>query len=190
VTEPDNSDGVWRVRMGVALVMHTPMSDERREAFLREEERERIAVEFEEQQRQEAAAERRWMLAQQGVQPLTHSEFLARASFAQDREDAAERRREREAAELLGKPEPRLDRWELKREQQPREAEALTTPATQAEVSKLSQAVTQLKSNLHAQGRRSAEQGMERRRESPEEYARAYGGVRYRSGGGVVRGPY
>ena len=39
-----------------------------------------------------------------------------------DRADAVERRREREAAEQLGLPEPRLNRWELKRAVAEREA--------------------------------------------------------------------
>jgi hypothetical protein len=67
------------------------------------------------------------------------------------------------------------------------EAAKETTPATQADVSKLSQSVTSLASKVGLLGRRRSEQ-----RESPEEYARAYGdsGVRIRSGGPVVRGPY
>jgi hypothetical protein len=49
VTEPDEVG--WRVRAGASLLIHTPMSDERREAFRREEERERKAAEFEAEQR-------------------------------------------------------------------------------------------------------------------------------------------
>ena len=172
---PDPDPG-WRVRVGCWLLEFTPMSDERRAAFDREAERERAQAELEAQQRREAAVERRWHLQRQGVEPHSVADVLARASFGQDRQDAAERRREKEAAELLGQPEPRLNRWELKREQQQREAEAIITPASKADVSKLSQSITSLASKVGMLGRRrSAEQ------ESPEEYARRYGGgIRYR----------
>jgi hypothetical protein len=55
MTEPEES--TWRVRMGCSLLQFTPMSDERRQAFDREAERERVQAEFEEQQRREAAIE-------------------------------------------------------------------------------------------------------------------------------------
>ena len=71
-----------------------------------------------------------------------------------DRADAVERRREREAAEQLGLPEPRLDKYQMKREHAEREKAKETTPATQADVSKLTQTITQLKSKLHALGGR------------------------------------
>ena len=172
---PDPDPG-WRVRIGVGLLAHTPMSPERKAQFDKEAEREAKALELEEQARRDAALERRWDLQRQGVEPHSVADVLARASFGQDRQDAAERRREKEAAELLGQPEPRLNRWELKREQQQREAEAIITPASKADVSKLSQSITSLASKVGMLGRRrSAEQ------ESPEEYARRYGGgIRYR----------
>jgi hypothetical protein len=150
---PDGGDPGWRVRFGVGLLADAPMGEAQRATIQREEERERKAAELEEQQRQEAAVERRWMLAQQGVTPMTHAEILARASFAQDREDAAERRREREAAEELGKPIPEhlvLNKYQMKREQAAREAAKETTPATVAEVGAVQQQVQKLKSAIHA----------------------------------------
>jgi hypothetical protein len=115
-------------------------------------------------------------LRRQGHELHSVADTLNRASFGQDRADAAERRREKAAAEELGQPEPRLNRWELKREQQQREAAAIITPASKADVSKLSQSITSLASKVGLLGRRrSAEQ------ESPEEYARNYGGgIHYR----------
>jgi hypothetical protein len=175
---PDGGDPGWRVRFCVGLVQDSPMSEQQRAAFEREEARERAAAALEAQQRHERAIELRWDLQRQGVVARSHAEILEAASLAGDRDDRRAARLEREAAEQMGLPEPRLDRWELKREQQQREAEALTAPATKAEVSKLSQAVTQLKSKLHAQGRRSADQDYHQ----PRPY--------FRSGGGIVRGPY
>jgi hypothetical protein len=187
---PDGGDPGWKVQFHVGLLQYAPMGEAQRAVIQREEERERKAAELEEQQRHERAIELRWELQQRGVTPMSHEQILAAASAAGDRDDRREARLEREAAEQMGRPEPRLDKYQMKREQAEAAAAAEVTPATKAEVSKLSQAVTQLKGKLHAQGRRSAEQ--ERRRESPEDYARAYGdgGVRYRSGGSVVRGPY
>jgi hypothetical protein len=86
----------------------------------------------------------------QGHRPRTQQEFLAQVYWAQDRTDAVERQREREAAQQMGKPIPRLDRNQLKRDVAEREAAKETTPATQAELSKLSQAVTGLKSKIYA----------------------------------------
>jgi hypothetical protein len=51
----------------------------------------------------------------------------------------------------------------------------------------LSQSITSLANKVGLPGRRRAEQ-----RESPEEYARAYGGsaIHFRTGGSIVRGPH
>lgn len=94
-------------------------------------------------------------------------------------------------------PEPlgRLNRWELTREQQQREAEAIITPASKADVSRLTATVSQLKAKLHSLSGRSesVSSGTARRAESAEEYAQNYGdsSVHLRHGGGyIVRGPY
>lgn len=188
---PDPDPG-WRVRVGAGLLVHTPMSPERRAAFDKEAEREAKAAEFEVEQRRQAVFERRWELERQGVVPHSHEDVLARVSYGLDRADKIEARREREAAEILGRPEPRVSRWELKREEQQQKAEALITPATKADVSKLSQSIASLASKVGSLGRRRAEQ-----LETPQEYARNYGGgsnqgssVHFRNGGGIIRGPY
>ena len=109
-----------------------------------------------------------------------------------DRVDRIEQRREREAAEELGKPEPRLSRWELKREQTAAAAAGLVEPASKADVSKLSQSITSLASKVGLLGRRRAEQ----RESSPEEYARKCGDGYHQprnyvrnSGGYITKGP-
>lgn len=56
----------WRVQVGFGLLQHCPMSPERRAAFDKEAERERVQAELEAQQRREAAIERRWELQRQG----------------------------------------------------------------------------------------------------------------------------
>jgi hypothetical protein len=151
VTEPDEPG--WRVRIGVGLLVHTPMSEERREAIRREEEREAQAAELEAQARREAAYEKRWQLERQGVVPVSVADRLAMASFGMDRADKAEERREREAAEMLGKrAEPRFDKWESKKNVAAAEAEREVTPATKADVRELRGYITQLKSKIHALG--------------------------------------
>ncbi len=181
MTEPDEVG--WRVQIGTGLVVHTPMSDERRELFRREEEREAKAAELEAEQRREAAFERRWELQRQGVEPHSVQDVLARASFGQDRQDAVERRREREAAEELGKPIPahlKLDKYQMKRDGEEREKAKETTPATQADVSKLAGKVGSLTSAVNLlKRRRSAEQDYHQ----PRDYVR-------NSGGYITRGPY
>lgn len=184
VTEPDEGPG-WRVRMGVGLLADAPLNPALREAHRREDEREAQRAQLEAELQVDRDLERAAELRRQGHEFHSVADTLARASFGQDRTDAVERRREKEAAELLGQPEPRLNRWELKREQQ-REAEAVITPASKADVSKLSQSITSLASKVGLLGRRrSAEQ------ESSEEYARNYGsGIRYRNSGQIIGGPY
>ena len=93
-------------------------------------------------------------LQRQGRVPRTVNEVLADASFGMDRADADERRREREAAEILGRPEPRLNRWELTREVAAREAAKETTPATQADLSRLGQQLSKVKAAIHSLGGR------------------------------------
>jgi hypothetical protein len=189
VTEPDEGPG-WRVRIGTGLLAHTPMSDARREAFRKEEEREARAVEFEAEQRRQAALERRWELERQGVEAHTVADVLQRLSYAADRTDRIEARKEREAAEQLGHPEPRTTRWELKREQQAAAAKALIEPASKADVSKLTAAISQIKSKLSGRSE-SVSAGAERTQETPQEYTRNYGSsIHFRNGGGIVRGPY
>jgi hypothetical protein len=75
----------WRVRMGAGLLVHTPMSPERRALFDKEAEREAKALEFEGQARRDAALERRWELERQGVVPHSHADVLARLSYGADR---------------------------------------------------------------------------------------------------------
>jgi hypothetical protein len=87
-----------------------------------------------------------------------------------DRSDRVEPRRIRAGEIAQGRPEPRLSRLELERESE-REKAAKTTPATQADLSRIEAALTQVKSALHAAtGRKSA-----RRSDSGGEYFR-YGG--------------
>jgi hypothetical protein len=188
--EPDESN--WRITMGFGLLEHCPLSPERKEIIRREAEREARAAEFEAEQRRTAALERRWELERQGITAHSHEDVLARMSYGADRTDRIEARREKEAAEQLGQPEPRINRWELKREQQQREAEALITPASKADVSKLSQSITSLASKVGLLGRRRSEQ-----LETPEEYARNYGDGYHsprnyvrNTGGHILRGPY
>ena len=189
MTEPEEVG--WRVRSGGGLLIHAPMSDERRAIIDREAEKERKAAEFEEEQRRQAALERRWELERQGVVPHTVQDVLARLSYAADRTDRIEARKEREAAEQLGLPEPRLNRWETKQKQQAAAAKALIEPASKADVSKLSAAISQIKSKLSGRSE-SISAGGERTQESPEEYARNYGSsIHFRNGGGyIVKGPY
>jgi hypothetical protein len=109
---------------------------------------------------------------------------LARASFGQDRQDAVERRREREAAELLGKPEPRLNRFEVKANVAAYEAEREVTAATQSELRELQGQVTGLKAAIHGlkHGRR--------RRSAEQDYPQQSREAVARNSGQIVRGPY
>jgi hypothetical protein len=130
----------WRVRSGAGLLIHTPMSPERRAAFDREEERERKAVELEEETRRTAALEHRWELERRGVVPHTVGDVLQSAAFGMDRTDRIEARKEREGREAQGLPEPRLNRWEVEASVAAAEAEREVTAATQAELRKVKQA--------------------------------------------------
>jgi hypothetical protein len=115
----------------------------------REAERERKAVEFEEEQRRKAALERRWELERQGHVPHTVGDVLAWASFGMDRADAVERRRGTEAAEELGRPipdHPKLDKYQMQREHAEADNAKETIPATQAGLCRLQQVVTSLAS--------------------------------------------
>jgi hypothetical protein len=145
----------WRVRTGVGLVIHAPLSDERQAIIAREAEKERKALELEEQARRDAALERRWDLQRQGVVAHSVSDVLASASFGMDRADKAEERREREAAEVLGKPaKPWFDKWESKANVAAAEAAREVTPASKADLRQLESAITSLKAKLHALGGR------------------------------------
>jgi hypothetical protein len=135
MTEPEESH--YAIRVGIGLLANTPMSAERRAAFDREEEKERLQAEREAQQRAEAAAEHRAGLLWQGVAPRSVSEVLVAASFAQDRADRREERIEREADAILANPPPR--QWvtalaAAKAEREAREAAAEVTPASEAGV--------------------------------------------------------
>jgi hypothetical protein len=101
-------DPGWRVRAGAGLLIHSPMSDERREAQRREDEREAQQAEFEAELAKQAALERRWELQRQGVQPRTVAEVLAAAGAAADRADRREERLVAAGLEEQGKPKPKL----------------------------------------------------------------------------------
>jgi hypothetical protein len=139
----------WRVRMGCSLLQFTPMSDERRAAFDREEERERAQLEQEAARRREEAAERAADLAFRGVVPRTPAEVFEQVSFAQDRQDALERRREREAAEILGKPRPTVNKLlhDAKAEREARQAVEEATPVSKAELGRKIQSLKDLVGN-------------------------------------------
>jgi hypothetical protein len=135
MTEPDEGEG-WRVRLGVSLLAAAPLSDALREAHRKEDEKERAQLEREAEQRRADAAERAADLAFRGVVPRTPAEVFEQVSFAQDRQDAVEARREREAAELLGRPKPTVHKLlaDAAAERKQREAELEATPASKAEV--------------------------------------------------------
>ncbi len=81
--------------------------------------------------------------------------------------------------------EPRLDRWELQREHREADAKALITPASKADVSKLSQTISSLANSVNLLKRRRSEsvapeQGYS---QQPRYYVR-------NSGGQITRGPY
>jgi hypothetical protein len=141
--------------MGFGLLEHAPMSDERRQAFDREEERERKAAEVEEQARRDAAIERRWELQRQGYEPQTVGDVLARASFGQDRADAAEAKRVKAGDELRGaEREPRLDKYGMLKDAREREAAKETTAASQADLAKVAGKVGSLQSAVNLLKRR------------------------------------
>jgi hypothetical protein len=84
------------------------MSDERREAQRREDEREAQQAEFEAELAKQAALERRWELQRQGVQPRTVAEVLGAAAAAADRADRREAKLIAAGLEEQGKPKPKL----------------------------------------------------------------------------------
>lgn len=115
----------WRVRIGVSLLSDAPLNPALREAHRKEDEREVQRAQLEAELRADRDLERAAELHRQGHELHTVADTLARAAFGQDRQDAVERRREREAAEELGKPIPehlQLNKYQMKREQQQREA--------------------------------------------------------------------
>ena len=194
MTEPD--EGKWRIRAGVGLVIHAPLSAERRAIVeaesQREAEQERRAAELAAELRADAEIERAAEWQRLGHRPRTQQEFLADVSFAQDRADAAESRREREAAELAAQPPPhRPTIWEQKLERQQAHAHAIVEPASKGDVRKLSQSIASLASKVGILGRRrSAEQDYSQ----PQNY-RAEQGYHEprnytRNSGQIVRGPY
>ena len=143
---PDPDPG-WRVRTGAGLLAHTPMSDERREAFRREEERERLQAERDAEMREQARVERVGELLMQGHTPKTQAELFQQVSFAQDRQDAVDRHREEQAAELAGKPRPTYVALlrEARVERETRQAAAEETPVSQAEFGRV---VSKLKTTI------------------------------------------
>ena len=115
----------WRVRIGVSLLSDAPLNPALREAHRKEDEREVQRAQLEAELRADRDLERAAELHRQGHELHSVADTLARAAFGQDRQDAVERRREREAAEELGKPIPehlQLNKYQMKREQQQREA--------------------------------------------------------------------
>jgi hypothetical protein len=138
-----------RIRVGVGLVIHTPMSDERRALFDKEDEKERLQLEREAEQRRAYAAERVADLAFRGVAPTSVDERLQSASFGMDRADAVEARREREAAETLGRPKPTVHKLlaDTKAEREARQAVEETTPVSKAELGRKLQALKDLVGN-------------------------------------------
>jgi hypothetical protein len=103
--------------------------------------------------RSTAAAERLGELRMAGRVPRSQAEVLADQAFAEARLDAAEAKREREAAELRGKGKPRQWVTELaavKAEREARQAAEATTPVTQAEAKGLQQQIGNLKTFLLA----------------------------------------
>ena len=147
-------DPGWRIRAGAGLVIHCPMSDERREAVRRESEKEARAAELEAEQRHEAGIERRRDLERHGVVPVSVADRLQLASYGMDRADRVEQRREKEAAEILGQPEPRRTRWEIKQDQQAAAEKAAATPASQADLTKLAGRITSLTKSINVLKRR------------------------------------
>jgi hypothetical protein len=150
--EPDEVEApTWRIRAGAGLPIHSPLNPALREAHRREDERAAQRAQLEAELRQDRDLERAAELRRQGHELHSVADTLAKASFGADRQDAVERRREREAAEVLGKPaESRFDKWESKANVAAAEARRETTAATQADLRELQSEVTGLKSALHA----------------------------------------
>jgi hypothetical protein len=155
MSEPDEVEApVWRIRTGGGLLAAQPLSDALRLAHEHEDEKERAQLERDRELRAQLAAERRAELLMQGHTPKTPQELFQQVSFAQDRQDAIERRRLEKAEAELGKREPRITRWESKANVEAAAAEREVTPATKADVRELRGYITQLKAKLHALGGR------------------------------------
>jgi hypothetical protein len=170
VTEPvwPDPDPGWRVRIGGGLLVHAPVSDELREQNAREDEREQEradkARKLRDELTAEAAAERGWEMARQGYTPRSPGELLAVIAADDARREAIRQRRAAQGLHVVDEdafgvrqtqqqqPERpwRPTPWELKANQAAREAAKQTTPATQAELGKVEQAVTHVKALLHA----------------------------------------
>src|SRR5262249_51813524 len=80
--------------------------------------------------------------------------------------------------------EPRPTKWEVRKNVREREAAKQTTPATQAELGRLKQQVTKLQAALHAVKTGGGARRSESASVQPDD------GLRYRSGGFVVGGPF
>jgi NADPH-dependent glutamate synthase beta subunit-like oxidoreductase len=129
-------DQGWRIRAGVGLLAHTPMSPERRALFDKETEKERQAAELEQQQARERAVERRWELERQGITAHSIGEVLTNAAVALDRQDRRDAAAENRAAEELGKPRPTVNKLlaDAKAEREARNAVWESTPVSIAEL--------------------------------------------------------
>jgi hypothetical protein len=139
----------WRVRTGVGLVIHAPLSDERRALVERESAKEAAAEKLAAELRSDRELERAPELRRQGYEFHSVADTLARASFGQDRADAAEAKRVKAGAEAQGLPEPRFDRWESKANVAAAEAAREVTPATKADARELQSQVAGHKASLH-----------------------------------------
>jgi hypothetical protein len=130
----------WRVRSGAGLLLHAPLSDERRAAFDREAEKERLQAERDAEMRSTAAAERLGELRMAGRVPRTPQELFADQAFAEARQDAVEAKRAEANADFYGKPRPSTWQKELAAataERKQREAELEATPASKGEFDRL-----------------------------------------------------
>ena len=97
-------DPGWRIRAGGGLLLAQPLSESLRLAHQREDEREAAQLERDREMRAQLAAERRAELLMAGHTPKTQQELFQQVSWAQDRQDAADRKAEERAAELAGRP--------------------------------------------------------------------------------------
>jgi hypothetical protein len=150
VAEPDQAAPVWpaevgwRVRSGAGLLLHTPMSPERRAQFDREAEREARALEFEAEQARERAIEKRWELQRQGIEAHSVGDVLQSAALAQDRQDRRDQKDDEQYTERFGHGRPR--QWvsqlaDAKREREQREAAAEVEPVSKAELGRVAKKV-------------------------------------------------
>jgi hypothetical protein len=156
--------------VGVSLVANMPMSEARRAAIQREEEREeeqaRKAAELKAQQRSDAAIERRWDLEREGFEPASVQERLAAIHAQTVREEkAAAARAERDAAAewaasgdffgpgpAVAEPEPRTGRpprWEIAAKQRELDDHE-QSPATLAQVHELQGKMASLLAKIYA----------------------------------------